>query len=617
MDLDLRRVIGSIQGKRPQEELAPLTTVWGDEVLAASADPGYVPYGDSHPRPQLARGTWQSLNGWWEYAIVASEDAAHAWRGSLPPADMDGRILVPFSPEARLSGVGRQLGPDELLWYRREVVAPDLSGGRRLLLHLDGVDHACSVWLDGAKLAEHEGAYLPFVVDVTDVMAPGAHVLEICAFDPSETGTQLRGKQRLERGTMWYTAQSGVWKDVWYEVVPATHIADLRVIARPETGELTVEVTVDGPAPASASLEIEPMGTFPFGSEPKGTHPATLATTVQMGDVRLWSPEDPHLYQLRVRVGDDEVTSYAAFRDVEVAPDEDGVPRVMLNHEARFLRGLLDQGYWPDGLLTPPSEAAMEADVRAARDMGFNLLRKHIKVEMDRWYAACDRLGMLVWQDMPSGGSPLSDWQTQQKPTLFKASWSRMRDDTPAAWEKLAAGDARYRQEWRETCRETVRRLSCHPSVITWVVFNESWGQFCAAEQTSAVRALDPTRPIVSASGWYDQGSGDFFAVHNYFRGMHLFQDPLGPASPRAQVVSEFGGLTWHVDGHSSLDRAYGYAQFEDEGAWQSGVRDLLAQVDALEDKGLAGFVYTQLTDVEEETNGLLTYDRRVCKLEG
>ena len=248
--------------------------------------------------------------------------------------------------------------------------------------------------------------------------------------------------------------------------------------------------------------------------------------------------------------------------------------------------------------------------------MGFNLLRKHIKVEQDRWYAACDRLGMLVWQDMPSGGSPLSDWQTQQKPTLFSASWSRMRDDTPRAWEKLASGDARYRREWRETCRETVRRLSGHPSVIAWVVFNESWGQFCAAEQTSAVRSLDPTRPVLSASGWYDQGTGDFFAVHNYFRGMHLFRDPMGQDSPRAQVVSEFGGLTWHVCGHSSLDRAYGYAQFEDLDSWRDGVRDLLAQTDALEERGLAGFVYTQLTDVEEETNGLLTYDRRVRKLD-
>lgn len=621
MDLDIRRVIGSIQGKRPQEELAPLMTEWGERVLsAAMADPSYVPYGDSHPRPQMARGTWRSLNGWWEYAFVSCEDASSAWRGAVAPESLDGRILVPFSPEARLSGVGRQLGPDELLWYRRGIEAPEMPEGCRCLLHLDGVDHACSVWLGGAKLAEHEGAYLPFVVDITDALAAGARTLEVCVFDPSETGTQLRGKQRLDRGTMWYTAQSGIWKDVWLEVVPQTHIADLRLVPNAGDGTVAVEVEVAG-GDGTDVVDVT------IGTATATASGENLLVSLD-GPVREWTPEDPYLYDVSVRLGEDEVTSYVAFRTVAVEADDDGTPRLMLNHEPRFLRGLLDQGYWPDGLLTPPSEDAIEADIRAAREMGFNLLRKHIKVESDRWYAACDRLGMLVWQDMPSGGSPLSDWQTQQKPTLFSASWSRMRDDTPASWDKLAAGDARYRREWRETCAATVRRLAAHPSVIAWVLFNESWGQFCSAERTAAVRELDPTRPVVSVSGWYDQGTGDFFTVHNYFRGMHAFRDPYagrrartGPAAPpacgRAFVVSEFGGLTWHVDGHSSLDRAYGYAQFEGFEDWERGVRELLAQADALEREGMAGFVYTQLTDVEEETNGLLTYDRRVRKLGG
>ena len=614
MDLDLRRVIGSIQGKRPQEELAPLMTEWGDEVVAASADPAYVPYGDSHPRPLMARDSWQSLNGWWEYAFVSSPDAAHAWREACPPTAMEGEILVPFSPEARLSGVGRQLRPEQLLWYRRELEVPAVLEDGRYLLHFDGVDHACSVWLDGVKLAEHEGAYLPFAIDVTEALTAGDHTLELCVFDPSETGTQLRGKQRLDRGTMWYTAQSGIWKDVWLEAVPPTYISDLRLVADPDACVLRVEAQVAGiPSYGLASALVVEVDGATFEAPVDQAH---VTAEMRFGMPHLWSPDDPHLYQVRVRLGGDEVTSYVAFRSVSVERDSKGVSRVFLNGRPLFLRGLLDQGYWPDGLLTPPSEAAMEADVQTARDMGFNLLRKHIKVEQDRWYATCDRLGMLVWQDMPSGGSPLSDWQTQQKPTLFKASWSRMRDDTPAAWAKLAAGDGRYRNEWLETCRATVRRLSEHPCVIAWVVFNESWGQFCAAEQTEMVRALDPTRPVLSASGWYDQGSGDFFAVHNYFRGMHLFRDPMGQDSPRAQVVSEFGGLTWHVCGHSSLDRAYGYAQFEDLDSWRDGVRDLLAQADALEERGLAGFVYTQLTDVEEETNGLLTYDRRVRKLD-
>ena len=305
--------------------------------------------------------------------------------------------------------------------------------------------------------------------------------------------------------------------------------------------------------------------------------------------------------------------SYCAFRLVEMRRDDAGIKRVYLNGKPLFIKGVLDQAYWSDGLMTAPSDDALVFDIEAMRACGFNLMRKHIKVESARWYYHCDRLGMLVLQDMVSGGDPeIQTWNWSYKPTLFKISWNHMRDDTPANQAKLGGGDAGYQEEWTRTCRETIELLANHPSIIGWSLMNEGWGQFNARAACAMVRKLDPTRIIDAVSGWYDQRCGDFYSVHNYFRDLVVWHDRR---KRRAFFISEFGGFTHRVDGHSSLDEAYGYEPYDDIDDWRQAVCNLLAHMDSLEAKGLAGYVYTQVSDIEEETNGILTYDRRVNKL--
>lgn len=610
MDLDIRRVIKSIPKDHGPEELARLMTPWG-EALAEDA------IERSHPRPLLARSSWESLDGWWDYAIVKAHDAGQAWRDAEPPETFEGRIRVPFSPEAALSGVGRQLQPDELLWYRRSFEAPELPARGGCLLHFDGVDFACAVYVNGSKVAEHEGAYLPFEVDVAHLLTEGDNELVVCVWDPSETGTQLRGKQRLARGGMWYTAQAGIWQSVWLEVVPRTHVQELLLEPNLDTGELTVSVRASG----IAMLEVEVLdGDAVVASGIQSRRMGGRMTlTLMVDDHRLWTPDTPVLYDVRVSYGEDAVTSYFAFRTAGVERDDNGVARFCLNHRPYFVRGLLDQGYWPDGLLTPPSTEAMAADLRTVHRAGFNAVRKHIKVESERFYALCDRMGVLVLQDMPSGGDLPSDRWSRDLPTLRRKSWHSQRDNTDKGRARLGGADEAYRQEWTQTCEDVVTRLAGHPCVVMWVLFNESWGQFDSGVATQMVWDLDPTRPVVSVSGWYDQGCGDIRGVHNYFRGMQVFDDPYagkGKLGARAQMMTEFGGLTWHVDGHSALEHSYGYAEFDSAEAWRAGLDELLASADALEADGLSGYIYTQLTDVEEETNGLLTYDRKVDKLE-
>ena len=605
--LDIKRVLASKPRKPEHVELAALWTPWGEKIAAGEKD---LPPA-SHPRPQLARDAWTSLNGIWECAFVFASDAVTSWRAATPPADGWRPIRVPFSPEAPLSGVCRQLQPSELLWYRRTFEAPALAAGERLVLHFEAVDWACQVFFNGVPVREHVGGYLPFSADVTEALRPGANHLAVCVLDPSDAGTQLRGKQRLERGGIWYTAQSGIWQDVWYEVVPAAHVVDLVVDARPAAGMLALLAEVEGEGTLIARLLDEGREVARASVRAAGARELRLALDVP--DPHLWRPSDPHLYDIELTFGADRVRSYCGFRTVEVRPDDAGVPRVHLNGKALFLRGVLDQGYWPDGLMTAPSEAAFAHDILAARELGFNLLRMHVKVESRRFYALCDRLGILVWQDMVSGGGSYGAWQTSYKPTLLRASWSMATDEGPAAARRLAADDPGYRREWRETCAGTVHLLRGHPCVVGWTLFNEGWGQFDALAACDDVRAMDPTRLVSAASGWYDRLCGDVHSVHNYFRPLEVWRDAA--REPRAFVISEFGGVSWAVPGHVSLETSYGYETAEGAAAFATEVRGLLDRALSLRGRGLAGYVYTQLSDIEEETNGLLTYDRRVNKL--
>ena len=364
----------------------------------------------------------------------------------------------------------------------------------------------------------------------------------------------------------------------------------------------------------------------------------------------LWSPEDPYLYDVMATLEfgaaksqekQDIVRSYCAFRTVEIKPDLKGVARFHLNGKPLFLKGVLDQGYWPDGLMTAPSDEALIHDIIAMKESGFNMLRKHIKIETARWYYHCDRLGMLVWQDAVSGGGEYNAWTTNRKPTLVRATWNKYRDDTAKHFAALGADDSTYRRDWSRTCDAMVHMLAGHPSIVAWVLFNEGWGQFNACDAAERIHALDPTRPIDATSGWYDQRCGDFHSVHNYFRPLEIYPDkgplrgyvaeyekkhkrrcraahyavlPVTQHGVRAFMISEFGGLAQLVADHAAVSRAYGYGEYDSIEDWRAAVRSVLASAESLESRGLAGYVYTQVSDVEEELNGLLTYDRRLNK---
>ena len=629
--LHLKKVLGAKPKEHVEAELGELMTPWGETL-----DADHVL--EEHPDPQFARGSFVTLNGWWDYAFApggfnADDDLEAVVREARQPEAWDGRILVPFSPEASLSSVGRRLCPDEFLWYRRFVElhggegSLKLRDGERAILHFQAVDAACAVWCNGQLVGTHAGAYDPFAFDITDALATDADgkacaELSVCVADPSEFGGQPRGKQRFDRGDIWYSAQSGIWQSVWLETVPQDHLVSLDIQSDAETGILAVGVRLSTQASHELRMEVYDADGRIVGCdacEAGASGEVAAALALHVADVRLWSPDDPFLYQLRITYGDDAVASYCAFRTVELARDDEGHLRVSLNGEPLFLRGVLDQGYWPDGLMTAPADEALVHDIQAMRRLGFNMMRKHAKVESARWYYHCDRLGMLVWQDMVNGGDgDIKTWHWSYKPTLFKLSWSHYGDTSRRHQDKLGSGSRAYRDEWERACRCVVRSLGNHPCILAWSLFNEGWGQFDARRMCAMVRELDPTRPVDAVSGWYDQRCGDFLSVHNYFRDMAVWRDPgrWRDGGSRAFLMSECGGFSHLVEGHSSLDESYGYEVYDDIDEWRRAVRALLDKLDALKVCGMAGFVYTQVSDIEEETNGLLTYDRCISKLE-
>jgi hypothetical protein len=573
------------------------------------------------------RDRWVNLNGVWEHAFAASADR---------PAAYDGPIVVPFSPEAPLSGVGRQLRPDEWLWYRRSFDAPDLPAGGRLLLHFGAVDQSCTVWVNGREVGSHTGGYLPFTLDITDALADGsADLLEVRVRDLSETGVHARGKQRLDRGTIWYTAQSGIWQTVWLEPVPAAYVERLVLVPHLEAGGL--EVTVHARGPEERAVVTVSSGGRIVGQAAVATGQVAL---LPIPEVRPWTPDDPHLYDLEVTLGEDRVTSYAGMRSFGVGQDVQGNPRLLLNGEPVVHVGVLDQGYWPDGLMTPPSDKAMVHDIETMRSLGFTMLRKHVKVEPLRWYAHCDRLGMLVWQDMVNGGGRYRHLVT----TLPATRPVRVSDRWHALFQR---GDAEGRAEFRREVSETVELLRNVTSLAVWVPFNEGWGQFDANAVAREVAGLDPTRQVNHVSGWVDQGGGDIRSFHSYVR---RFRMPRGwwprgwwprgwwprgwwprgwwprgwwprgwwprRRGRRVVALTEYGGHSMRVEGHDWSSREFGYHHAEDAADLEAGFVALHEPLGDAVREGLTATVYTQLSDVEDELNGLLTWDRDVLKLD-
>ena len=556
-----------------------------------------------YPRPQMTRPQWANLNGLWEYAILPREAAA--------PGSFDGPILVPYAVESLLSGVQKPLLPDQKLWYRRRFTDPRPGWGERhVLLHFGAVDYECQVWLNGVLLGEHRGGYLPFTFDITDALKDGENELLVSVWDPTDKGMQQRGKQVLKPNGIWYTPISGIWQTVWLEGVPALSIEAMKLTPDLDGAVLQIEVRLRGADGADVRLEVEAFD----GGETvaSGGGPVDQALRLPIPAPHAWNPADPHLYDLTVRLTRagqplDEVGSYFAMRKFGLAPDAGGLLRFTLNNQPLFLYGPLDQGFFPDGLYTPPSEAAMLYDIEYTRRLGCNLIRKHIKVEPLRWYAACDRLGMIVWQDMPNGG------RIDGSLVAFLAlALNFRRDDRFPLWRAGRAEEVN-RAEFRAELQGMLDHLHNAACIAVWVPFNESWGQFRAKETAQWVKQHDPTRLVDHASGWFDQGGGDFLSKHIYFK--KLFKPRL---DRRAFVISEFGGYSLLMPGHAwDENQKFGYRFYNTKEELTAAYLKLLdEELRPLISQGLTAAIYTQTSDVEIEINGYLTYDRALEKMD-
>ncbi len=547
----------------------PLKTRWTDEVSPEKALPEY-------PRPQMVRNRWTNLNGLWQYAIRPKSEVE-------TPTKWDGEILVPFCVESALSGVKKPATPEERLWYRRAFPSSALAGQKRLLLHFGAVDWECTAWVNGKEVGHHTGGYDPFTFDVTDALKPtaGENELIVAVTDPTNTGTQPRGKQVLSPKGIFYTAVTGIWQTVWLEPVPKAYISSLKIA--PDIDRELVTITAEGADERFRVTVYEPelqgklMSTTKIGKR-------DAPVEVPIPNPHLWSPDDPKCYAVEVELLDpdnattDRVSSYFGMRKIEVKKDADGLNRLCLNNKVLFEYGPLDQGWWPDGLYTAPTDAALKYDIEMTKRFGMNMIRKHVKVEPARWYYWCDQLGVLVWQDMPSGDV-----------------------------DKSAEGKANYRKE----LKSLIDGLRNVPSIVMWVPFNEGWGQHDTAEVVDWIAHYDPTRVVNEASGWTDKGSGDVADMHNY-PGPGMRE----PESKRVCVLGEFGGLGMPVSGHTwQAEKNWGYVSFDSADKLTDAYVDLLTMMRPLIGQGLSAAVYTQTTDVEVEVNGLMTYDRERVKM--
>ncbi len=561
-----------------------------------------------YPRPAMRRDSCEILNGPWQYAITQTAEYPAAWQGS---------ILVPYSPEAPASGVNRTLQPGQWLHYHR-LFAPPAGEGGRVLLHFGAVDYACAVQVNGHLAGGHRGGYWPFTLDITDLLnGTGRNSLWVAVQDPTGHGTQARGKQTLKPGGMFYPAQSGIWQTVWLERVPDNYIQTLTVTPDYDARTVTVRVHTAKPGGAVNLWAMVRAGGVTI-AEDWGSDEAD-----QDGEVTLnipeehffpWSPDTPFLYDLTVgtnqgeEAGLDTVHSYFALRKWSCAPDAHGVLRFCLNDKPILLNGLLDQGYWPEGLYTPPSDAAVERELSEVKALGFNLLRKHAKIEPQRWYYHCDRLGLIVWQDIVNGGSAYNLWFVTYLTNVLQPLLRRF-PDGKACRRLLSRAKPAGREEYAHELADTVQALRCHPCIACWVPFNEGWGQFDAGKAVQALRALDGTRLVDEASGWFDQGGGDVHSLHNYFYPLRI------RPQKRTVALSEYGGIAWPMPGHEPPRKTYGYGTAKDRQELTARYKKLqLKTVLPQLEKGLSALVYTQLTDVEDEVNGLFTYDRAAVK---
>ena len=559
-----------------------IKTPWSDKVDPTNPLPEY-------PRPQMVRDAWQNLNGLWDYAILP--------QGSNMPASFAGKILVPYPVESSLSGVQKTVGDKQELWYHRSFSTPAAWKGKNVLLHFGAVDWKADIWVNDVKVGTHVGGYTPFSFDITPFLTrSGAQKLLVRVWDPTDKSFQPRGKQVSDPRGIWYTAVTGIWQTVWMEPVTPTHVSHLKSIPNIDGGNLTVTASTPGSLPGDI-VEVKVLENGAVKGV--GRAAAGQEIMVPVAQAKLWSPESPFLYDMEVSLlrngaAVDKVKSYVGMRKISTKQDKNGVHRLQLNNKDYFQFGPLDQGWWPDGLYTAPTDEALRYDIVKTKDLGFNMIRKHVKVEPARWYYHCDKEGILVWQDMPSGDRN-PKWDTR---VYFSG----------LELQRSQASEQNFRQEWKEIMDLAVS----NPSVVVWVPFNEAWGQFKTAEIAEWTKNHDPSRLVNPASGGNHYDVGDMIDMHNY-------PDPVMGLydSKRVNVLGEYGGIGLVLDAHLwEKNRNWGYVQYKTAEEATAKYVELAQKLKALIPFGYSAAVYTQTTDVEIEVNGLITYDRKVIKLD-
>lgn len=557
-------------------------TQWAEQVTPENVLPEY-------PRPIMERKDWKNLNGLWDYAIVE--------RGKHLPATFDGQILVPFAAESALSGVGKTVGAEKELVYRRSFDIPSSWKRKKVLLHFGAVDWKTDVWVNGIKVGSHTGGFTPFSFDITEALQGRENTLMVRVWDPTDQGYQPRGKQVSRPEGIWYTPVTGIWQTVWLEPVSESYIQDLRITPDIDHSLLSVQAVVNE-ATSKDLVEVKVFDGRKLVAQGKSINGECVQIEMPE-EAKLWSPDSPFLYTLKVALKQggkvkDEVDSYAAMRKYSTRRDANGIVRLELNNQPLFQFGPLDQGWWPDGLYTAPTDEALRYDIQKTKDFGFNMIRKHIKVEPARWYTYCDQMGIIVWQDMPSGDRN-PEWQNRK---YFEGT----------EMKRSAESEACYRKEWKEI----MDALYSYPCIATWIPFNEAWGQFKTPEIVEWTKQYDPTRLVDPASGGNHYTCGDMLDLHNYPAPELYLYD-----AQRATVLGEYGGIGWVVPEHIwEPDRNWGYIQFNSSKEVTDEYVKYAEQLYNLIPRGFSAAVYTQTTDVEVEVNGLMTYDRKVIKVD-
>jgi beta-galactosidase/beta-glucuronidase len=568
-----------------------LATRWGKSI-----DKGNIH--KEYPRPKLVRDSYYNLNGEWEYAISKSKQVE----------TYAGKILVPFSPETYLSDVEKVVMPDDFLHYRNKFTLPEGFRKDRVILHFGAVDQECEVYLNGIRLGEHKGGYLPFHFDISSEILEKENTLTLCVTDKTENLPHARGKQKLVKkgkyGSLFYTPNSGIWKTVWLESVSEKYIVDVRITPFFDEGAVGFHIITNG-ACSKARVRI-----LEHGKLIKEIDLATDSfTKLKLDSFQAWTPDEPNLYDVEISYGQDIVKTYFGMRKFSVGKDKNGILRFFLNNKPIFFNGLLDQGYWPESLLTPPSDEALQYDILKLKELGYNTIRKHIKIESERFYYHCDKLGMIVWQDMPNGGGDYNMVFVTYLPNAFNWFARGVKDSLYSLFKRK---DEEGRKQYYKDLEGMVNLLYHYTSIAVWVPFNEGWGQFDASKATKLIKSLDSTRLINEACGWFDQGGGDMYSIHNYIRKLRV-----KPQKDRVVALTEYGGYSYPVEGHLACDKKFGYQAYQSSEELTENYQRLWEEeIYPNIEKGLCSAIYTQTSDIEEEINGLMTYDREVNKMQ-